>query len=255
MKKLTEEEYRNWEFDNSLVAYLRERYIKKQRPSVVGQYYPSSLWRCIRQIILEWDTGMIPSDDTLKHFFAGEIYQDHIIDPVMEWEWGRDLTRLEQRVCIAIPYNKDKDGDLIYIRGRIDELTFLYIDGVISAVPNEAKTQKGGLKYRNTPNPDHVYQLMAYLAAVGAPYGKLIYMDRSTLKSRTFHVDFDERLLKDIHNRARYIHFWVTQIGEKVPPPEAMQDAKKKWRCRKDYCAVRDTCFRLEGLINDEADN
>jgi len=257
LKRVTEEEFREWQFDDDFIEFLHERNSARQRPRTVGRYYPSSLYRCVRQIILEWNAGIVPKDDTLRHFFAGDVYQEHIIDEVMKWKYGKDVTKIEKAVSVSFPVDPRKaDSELIMLSGRIDELTMLYIDGVVVAIPNEAKTQKGGLKYRKTPNPDHVRQLMVYLAAVGAPYGKLIYMERSTLHTITFHIDFDLSILKEIFTRARYLHKWVDGREEGlIPPAEAMQSSETKWKCRKDYCQVRDTCFKIEGFINDEPDN
>jgi CRISPR/Cas system-associated exonuclease Cas4 (RecB family) len=199
----------------------------------------------LRQDILAWDSTIMPNDQVLRHFFAGELYQDHIIDPIVKWKFGNDYTEIEQRICICVATTPE-ETDFIFIRGRIDEMTFIKVEGVLVAIPNEAKTQRSGLNYLKEPRFEHMMQLMAYMGAIGAPYGKLIYMDRSTLLDKTFTVQYDPKLFKQILDRARIYHKFVLERGNNLPPAEALADKKTKWKC--SNCPFKEICWETEGV-------
>ena len=66
----------------------------------------------------------------------------------------------------------------------------------------------------------------------------ILYIERDSLKSKSFIIDYNPEIAREIINRFRKLH--ISLKNGDIPEPEAKDDPKINWMCR--YCDYREEC-------------
>ena len=139
---------------------------------------------------------------------------------------------LENERSIAIT---DAESDIV-ITGRLDNLIVLEKDGVPRIV--DIKTTKS-LAYTDSAKEDHVLQIMPYMKAMSILDGAIIYVEKNTLKQKTFEVPYSKEAMKKVWHRAEELHLHL--INGMVPKPESKL-VGRAWECA--YCQYSQECSK-----------
>lgn len=206
---------------------LREKNRTPKR--TVGEYWPSQLFVCMRKQYYSMFMEEKHSEAQLKMFEAGNLFHEFLANLLSEW--GEiNKVRVLKEVPIRIPHHESTD---IVVSGRADDLILLedgsrrYLVEVKTTKNIEWLVGKGLL-----PKREHLAQLNFYLRAYPNSRGILLYVDRSTLKMRQFDVVFDQQLYKQIMDRVKILHGYVSR--RILPPPEA-KETGQEWMCKECY--------------------
>ncbi|MFQ5647601.1 MAG: Dna2/Cas4 domain-containing protein, partial [Candidatus Aenigmatarchaeota archaeon] len=95
------------------------------------------------------------------------------------------------------------------------------------------------------PNSSHIMQLQVYLHYLRIQHGMIVYVEKNTLQSRSFPVEYDPKVAEEAIQRFRRLHLALTK-GE-IPEPEARLKPDRKWEC--GYCAWKEGCWGGEEKI------
>jgi CRISPR/Cas system-associated exonuclease Cas4 (RecB family) len=205
---------------------------RESRPKSVGRYYPSEIGNCIRKV---WYTYNYPLeiDPSLRRIFRlGEILHDFVVD-VLKNDKNKNIELLSSET----PFKFDM-GDFI-ISGRVDDLLMLKTDSTNILV--EVKSCKS-LKSVRRPMPHHKTQLQFYMYGMHVHNGILLYIDKSTLETKSFEVKFSAKRSRQILNKFRALHKHLTRGT--LPAAEAKKSMDMDWMCR--YCEYKEKCKKDE---------
>ena len=86
----------------------------------------------------------------------------------------------------------------------------------------------------------HVMQVLLYMYAKKIHDGMVLYIEKNTLKSKSFSVKYDEKILEKIFDRFRKLDFCL--VNNELPQPEARLDKEKEWMC--GNCPYNEECYR-----------
>lgn len=206
--------------DNHLA---REHYPKK-----MGRYYPSEIGRCLRKIWYSYKYPKEVKPDLLKIFELGNILHDFVVE-VLKSEKNPNVELLKYE----LPVKMDM-GDFT-ISGRVDDLILLKDKGENVLV--EVKSIKN-IAYAKNPQSSHKTQLQFYMHASNVHKGMLLYIDKTTLQSKVFPINYNEEEAVQIVKRFDVLHDYL--MNNKLPASEAKDDADTKWMCK--YCEYTDRC-------------
>jgi len=92
------------------------------------------------------------------------------------------------------------------------------------------------------PMSHHKIQLQFYMYATHVHNGVLLYVDKSSLETKSFAVKFSPKRAKQILNKFRALHKHLTNGG--LPVAEAKKRKDTKWMC--GYCEYRGKCDKDE---------
>lgn len=213
-------------FDNVIDNYLK----RELRPKEVGRYFPSEAGNCLRK---SWYSYKIPREtpkDTIKIFKVGLMLHDFIAE-VLSSGINEDI----KLVSTELPFKIDIDG--IVISGRIDDIVHAKVESKDYLV--EVKTTSD-LGYTHAPKEAHIMQLQLYMYAFKILDGIVLYVDKRNLKSKSFEVKYDEKLVELTLNRLKSLHKFL--VDNKVPDPEARMFKEMYWQCRD--CQYREECYK-----------
>jgi len=209
---------------------LTENYFKKElRVKTIGKYYPSEIGYCLRK---SWYSFINPKEtdiDLTKVFEVGNMLHDYVCK-VFASEKNPEVELIETESPFTI------EVDDFIISGRIDNLVLL--KGENKKVIVEVKSTKL-LSMMKEPQESHVMQLQLYLHTKNIQDGVLLYVEKNTLKSKTFTCRYDKAAYEQIINRFKQLHKHLKESS--IPLPEARLQESKKWLCR--YCNYRTECF------------
>ncbi|MBS3144334.1 Dna2/Cas4 domain-containing protein [Candidatus Woesearchaeota archaeon] len=213
-------------FDDMVDRFLQSEI----RIRSIGRYYPSEVGQCMRKT---WYTFRNPKpvDKELKKVFeAGNRLHEFVAD-VFKSDKVEEVELVEKEVPFELVF------DDFTISGRIDDLIRVKIGSREALV--EVKSTKD-LRYMEEASESHIMQLQLYLHARKVKEGILLYLEKNTLKSKTFHVVYDENVFNQVIERFRLLHKKL--IDGKLPLPESRLDQDKRWMCRS--CQYAEDCFR-----------
>ena len=125
--------------------------------------------------------------------------------------------------------------DDFIISGRIDDIVLLKINGVVYLL--EIKST-GNLYYVNEPSLGHIYQTQVYMHHAGIRNGVILYIEKNTLKTRWFNVDYDAKTADLVIHRFRELHNYLTR--NELPVAEAQVTKELNWQCKN--CDYREEC-------------
>jgi RecB family exonuclease len=202
-------------------------------PPFEGEYYPSQLWKCLRQQYYE---RTIPHLNVMKFggLVLGTVIHDYIADLLKEIEGAKVLSE----VPIRIPHPEDEG---IVLSGRADDVIVLEVGRQRYVV--EVKTiddLENALRKGWVPKKEHVAQLNVYLRAFPNAKGILLYVDRSDFEMEEFEVNYDPQLFKETLDRAKTLHYALK--NKILPEPEAQLNPDMSWNCR--FCPFASICER-----------
>ena len=208
---------------------LIDRHIAREsRPKSVGRYYPSEIGNCIRKVWYTYNYPMEINPALRRVFCLGDILHGFVVD-VLKSEKNRDIGVVESEA----PFKIDT-GDFI-ISGRVDDLLRLKSDG--TSVLVEVKSCKS-VDYVKRPMPHHKTQLQFYMYGMHVDNGILLYVDKSTLETKSFEVKSSAKRGRQILKKFRALHKHLT--NGTLPAAEAKKSGDMKWMC--GYCEYKDKC-------------
>ncbi|UZE93689.1 MAG: PD-(D/E)XK nuclease family protein [Candidatus Pacearchaeota archaeon] len=214
------------DFDELIDEHIKREY----KPKGIGRYYPSEAGSCLRKV---WYSYKYPTEiapELRKIFEMGNIIHDFIVQ-VLKSEKTPQVELLKSE----FPF-KEQIEDFT-ISGRIDNLIKVKISGKIYLV--EIKSS-AGIRFVKEASPHNVQQLQLYMHFIGVHNGLLVYIDKSTLKTKVFEINYDKEKAQKILERFKLLHKLLTT--NTLPEPEARKHEKTKWMCR--YCEYKDRCHK-----------
>lgn len=230
------------------------------------QIHPSSLGKCLR---LLWHDRMYPGsfkpDMGLKQIFLyGNIIHDEVAFPFMK-EYVRSLDDKNIMALNEYPFRL-KLSDNTVASGYVDTMIQITTDQEVYFIPIEIKSYGGSLRRLTSPSLQYLIQVMSYIGMFRADFGYLVYIHKGTLDSKTFKIDFDEVMYKNIVERAEQFHeYLITGI---MPPAESMNEHENgnKWYTKLDMaeedekpkkhpcngCDLENFCKKNRGIVHPE---
>lgn len=216
------------DFDSLIDKHIE----RKSKPKKVGRYYPSEIGRCIRKV---WYTYKYPTEiepELRRIFELGNMLHDFIVE-VIKSEKTPEVELLQAEMPFKVPYED------FLISGRVDDLMLLKAGRKKILV--EVKSSKS-IKRIKGPMPHHKIQLQFYMYATRVHNGMLLYIDKSTLETKSFVVKFSPKQAKQILNKFRALHKHLSNGS--LPVAEAKKRKETKWMC--SYCEYKDKCDKSE---------
>lgn len=210
---------------------LTDNHLKKDfRIKVIGRYYPSEIGQCMRKAYYSFINPKETDIELIKIFEAGNLVHD-FVSKIFESEKNPEIELIEKETPFELLI------DDFIISGRIDNLILLKLEN--RKVLVEVKSTKA-LGLLEEPKKEHIMQLQLYLGAKNIPDGVMIYIEKNTLKSKTFTVTYNSELYEQIINRCRKLHNHLKNSSS--PEPEARLIEENNWMCR--YCNYREECYK-----------
>ncbi len=207
---------------NKLIENFLKGELKKK---TAGVYYPSEIGSCLRKTFYSYNYPRETNTELMKFFQTGIFIHDFIVD-VIKSEKNSDVELLVSES----PFKFGVDD--FTISGRIDDIVLLKISGVVYLL--EIKST-GNLNYVNEPSLGHIYQTQVYMHHTGIRNGIILYIEKNSLKTRWFNVDYDNGIADLVINRFRELHSYLTR--NELPKAEAKTTKELNWQCRNcDYC-------------------
>ena len=202
------------DFDAMVDNFLeREQWQKK-----AGRYYPSEIGTCIRKLWYSYKHPVTISGEARKIFHMGDMIHRFAAD-VMRSDKNPDIELLEEELSIKL------NMENFIISGRIDDI--LLVKQKNEKVLVEVKSCKS-VDALKKPGDQHVIQLQFYMHVSKINKGIVLYLEKNTLKSRVFEVEYSEQIAEDLIKRFSIFHKLL--ISNTLPKPEA----RGTWIC--DYC-------------------
>tara|TARA_Y100000310_G_scaffold186269_1_gene186395 strand:- start:49889 stop:50566 length:678 start_codon:yes stop_codon:yes gene_type:complete len=213
-------------FDDLISNFLR----REPRQKEIGRYYPSECGSCLRKV---WYSYKHPKEldiETIKVFQMGNLVHDFVSD-VMKSEKNPQV----DLIGAEIPFKLEIDG--MIISGRVDNIITLNIDNRKYLV--EVKSTKS-MEYLSKPDDSYVLQLQLYMYHKGIHHGIILYIEKNTLKTKIFEIDYNLNVAEEAINRFRALHQHLS--NDKLIQPEARIDRTMNWMCK--FCHYRDQCYK-----------
>ncbi len=212
------------DFDNLIENYLK----RDLKPKIIGRYYPSEAGYCIRKLWYSYKYPKETDKDVIKIFEVGNMIHSFIVD-VIASQKNPSIELMESES----PFELSVDDFII--SGRIDDVVMLKVDGKVIIV--EVKSTRN-VNYIKEPIKTHVAQLMIYMHAKKIKDGILVYIEKNSLKTKSFDVKYDKNQLEKILDRFRELHKHLKD--DTLPRAEAKENEDMKWMCR--YCPYKEDC-------------
>lgn len=135
-----------------------------------------------------------------------------------------------------LPFKMDfKD---FIVSGRLDDVVIAKEDD--KKIIIEVKTVRDVRSAK--PSKNHIMQLQFYMHATGIKDGIILYVDRTTLKTKAFEIEYNEKHSLDILNRFKSLHELL--VKDVLPIDEFKQSKETIWAC--NMCEYRAKCDRNE---------
>ena len=217
---------------------LIDNYLKREhRPKTPGRYYPSEIGGCLRKVWYSYKHPVETKPNLMKIFHMGNMLHDFVVD-VLKSERNPHIELVQSE----FPFKMNIDDFII--SGRIDDIILVREDEEIVVV--EVKSTKFVDSARE-PLISHRIQLQLYMHAMqNTDYkvkrGLILYIEKNTLKCKTFEVVYDPGAAQLIEQRFKELHKNIKE--NKLPEPEAKQKSEIKWMC--NYCDYKEMCDKNE---------
>lgn len=212
---------------------LIDRHLQRDvRQRTIGRYYPSEVGQCLRR---SWFNIKMPKPvepEVTKIFEAGNLFHAFIVE-VLKSEKNPEIKLIESE--LPLKYKIDD----FEISGRIDDLIQLEYNG--EKVLIEVKSTKS-IGTLNEPSESYVMQLQFYMHATGIKNGAILYIEKNTLKSKAFFLEYDPTIAKEVIDRFRKLHSSIK--NNEIPEAEAKLKLNKRWMC--NFCPYREECDGIE---------
>jgi len=202
---------------NELINNFLKRELREKQ---IGRYYPSECGSCIRKSWYSYKKPKETDIELIKVFEAGNMIHDFVVE-VLKSEKNPHVELVDSEV----PFKINIDG--LVVSGRIDNVITVNLDNKKYLV--EVKSTSN-IKYTNEPKEGHELQLQLYMKHMNVHNGIILYIEKNTLQSKTFKVDYDPNKSEKATKRFKILHECL--INNVLPEPEARLDENKKWECR-----------------------
>jgi CRISPR/Cas system-associated exonuclease Cas4 (RecB family) len=215
------------DFEEMIDNYL----FREFKPKTIGRYYPSEIGSCLRKM---WYSYKVPKEvePKLKRIFeVGNIVHGFVVD-VLKSEKNPHVELLKTEE----PFQMKVDD--FVISGRIDDIIELKQNGETILV--EAKSAKS-TDYVREPSPTYLMQLQLYMHQTKIHKGIILYVEKNTLKSKVFNVNYDERVANEAIERFRKIDKCLKE--DSVPFAESKRRVGWGWMC--GYCQYKEECDKI----------
>jgi CRISPR/Cas system-associated exonuclease Cas4 (RecB family) len=218
-----------------------EKYIRmKEKPRVIGIYYPSEIVNCLRKAYLDYTIGrkehiantMLMLSGTFLHKFFEEIFSN-VKEIKIDKEY-KIYTFPETEVTYS-----DKDFQIV---GRADEYIIIksYTDDKSEDYLLELKTVSD-ITLIDKPKESHKMQLNFYLHFFPSAKGILVYIERDTFAIKAFEIKYSEELFRKLIERAEKLHKSLKENRM----PEVEKNIAYCFRCK-----YFDICFGEKKSLN-----
>gem|GEM_PF-4571352 len=192
-----------------------------------GTYYPSDIGGCMRKLWYSYTKGAEPDMGKLTSIQLGRMMHGFLADVINSEK--TDIRMVKPRVAImekfeGITVEGDVQAMIISYEGRE------YVMGV------RATKWLDGVR---RPDRIHSMQMNLYMHATGVPRAMIAYIEKSTLKTKTFTVKYVPEKAMLALKRFKKLHDCI--IRDELPSPEAKQ-GNEKWQC--SYCDYVSECAR-----------
>lgn len=233
------------EIYNNVLEYRNENRGEYQK--TLNVISPSSLGFCMRKQVLGNVEGS-PDIDLLKIFDHGNIIHDKVAFPILK-EYFEEVKHMKNITVInEFPFKSyitDEDGDVIFIKGFIDDLLLIYDNGKTIYVPIEIKSIGNAFYKLKEPKAEHQVQLHMYLREMNAEYGYVVYIHKATLSAKTFKIEYNEDIIVKLEDRIKKLYGYK-KIGS-IPPAEAMIHSDDYWFKKAcDECNFINFCLSID---------
>ncbi len=214
---------------NELIERFLERETEEKK---IGRYYPSEIGRCLRNLYYSYKYPVKVKPRLLKIFELGNIMHDFVVK-VLKSEKIPEIELVDYEIPIEMKI------DDFTVSGRIDDLILVKRDN--RKVLIEVKSCKD---IRNVAKPQnsHMIQLQFYMHATGIKEGILLYIDKTTLETKSFRLEYDPFWAELIVERFRRLH--KALVNDELPLPEAKIVEEIRWMC--NFCEYREKCEKNE---------
>jgi len=213
-------------FDKLIENHLQRESKAKQE----GRYYPSEIGMCMRKIWYSYKQPIPIKMDMIKVFEVGNILHAFITNVIRSEKNPHVELEAEE-----LPF-KIQMSDF-WISGRIDDVMIIKENN--KRVLIEVKSTSD-LRYADEASEHHVLQLQLYMHAMKIYDGMVLYIEKNTLKTKSFTIPYDERIAADALNRFVQLHRFL--INNEFPKPESRLSNEKSWMCRN--CEYNERCFK-----------
>ncbi|MEM3126577.1 MAG: PD-(D/E)XK nuclease family protein [Candidatus Woesearchaeota archaeon] len=210
---------------------LISNFLKRESfPKSVGRYYPSEAGSCVRKSWYSYNIPRQPDVEVLKVFEMGNLVHGFIVD-VLKSEKNPHI----KLISSEDPFQIQKED--FTISGRIDDVVVVKADNKIYVV--EVKST-ASLTYTLQPNESHVYQIQLYMHHKKIKDGIILYVEKNTLKTKSFAVSYDEAKLNEAIKRFELLHKHLK--ANTLPIPEGRMRKEMNWQCK--TCPYRTECYQ-----------
>ena len=225
------------DFNQMIDKYLH----REVRPRTDGRYYPSEIGSCIRKVWYGYKKPKERPNDVIKIFQMGNMIHDFIAD-VLKSEKNPEIELLKSEV----PFRENIEDFMI--AGRLDDVLMIKESGRTVLV--EVKSTKM-VSMAKEPQESHLMQLQIYLHFLKLRYGMIVYVEKNTLQTKWFNVEYDAQKAEDAIKRFKRLHLAVK--NDEIPEPEAKMTPGKEWEC--GYCDWKEECWGLRQNSQDGQGN
>jgi len=214
------------DFDKIINNYLK----RASYPRTPGRYYPSESGSCMRKTWYGYNMPREMDIDLIKLFEAGNLIHAFFTE-VIKSDKNPEIALLSAETPIFLSYN-----DFI-ISGRMDNVALVRIDSKVYIL--EVKSVSD-IRYSEEAKKPHISQLQLYMHSTGIHDGIIVYIERDSLKTKSFHVSYDSEIVKEALERFGKLHSYLK--NKQLPEPEARLNKKELgWQCAK--CQYHEECF------------
>ena len=201
---------------------------KEMAVPVSGEYSPLGLSGCIRK---SWYNHSFPKKtnaDKLRIYKISNMIFDFIVSLFSDSK-DPQVELIEKNMII----NLEKDS--IKIKGKIPDLLLVKIGGIKWLI--QIKPVRW-LDRTTSPNSVHRDILHLYMNAFSVPRAILLYVEKNTLKTKHFEIDYMPEISLKIIARAKELDSHIQ--SKKIPEAEAKIKDNIRWQC--GYCDYAEEC-------------
>jgi CRISPR-associated exonuclease Cas4 len=219
--------------DDKQVADLVDKMIddfleKDDKEKNDNVFYPSELPYCKRKNYYSRRCNIPFDAETKRLFHMGNLIHNFITF-LLKKNFEGKLIDSERSLTVIADAEHDID-----IRGRLDNLVMINDESGSEKTIFEVKST-ANISFMKEAQEHHVMQITPYLRALQMKKGYIVYVEKNTLKTKVFPVEYNKEIFLKLVNRAKDI---AKHLRENTLP-EA--DGKKsKWEC--NYCSYKTQC-------------
>ena len=213
--------------DSLINEYLvNQREERGKRGPADRTFYCSEIGYCPRKLYYK---RVMPKDysvETLKVFILGDMIHEKMTE-ILGFKY-KELES-EGRLCLYIPTED------IRISGKYDDLIRTEDDEAIVI----EKKSVASLYYINKPHGHHELQAMLYMKALGVDKAYIIYIEKNTLKTKTYPIEFNLKTMSKALDKAAGVQKCLDQgVLPPKQPIGAWECGFCNWRseCGKEFC-------------------